>query len=216
MQDEVLAELPATEPSVISFSSGNSLLNYLNSQGAAAAGSGGAPSGATLSAAAKAKLAGTTEAALQVAGSKPQLSTAGHALEKQQAALAGDLRAAMGKAGVRLAGTVEFAVSSDGKVNIKASEADKAATTAFLKADASQPSFAMRMATQAKDALQLSGTIQRNAAMSQAARYGGNPGGAMSMYTSLMQQASTTTSAVFSFSATTSALTYPGSLAAKA
>jgi hypothetical protein len=89
--------------------------------------------------------------------------------------------------------------------------------TAFLKADTRKPSFAMRIATQARDALKLSATIHQHAAISQAARYGAKAGGGgvMSLYTSLMQQ-SGGGSAVFSLSADSSSLTYPGSLAAKA
>lgn len=140
---------------------------------------------------------------------------AGRALDKQQNVLAGDLRAAMTKAGVKLTGTIDFSVSSGGKVGIKGSDADKAAIAAFLKSDTSRPGFATRIATQAQAALRVSATIQQHAAVSQAARYGGNPGGVMSLYTSLMQQGNTS-AAVFTFAAGTSSLTYPGSLATKA
>ena len=122
---------------------------------------------------------------------------------------------AMTQAGVKLSGTIDFSVSSDGKVEIQGADADQTATRAFLAAETSSPSFATRIATQAKDALKLSATIQQTAAMSQAARYGGNASGVMSMYTSLMQQ-STTTSAVFTLSSGGSSLVYPGSLTTKA
>jgi len=87
---------------------------------------------------------------------------------------------------------------------------------AFPNADTKRPRFATRIATQARDALKLSSTIQHNAAISQAARYGGGSGGGvMSLYSSLMQRSSTTV-AVFTFSAGSSSLTYPGSLTATA
>ena len=189
----------------------NSLLSYLTAQTSDNTGSATVGTNAS----ANARAVATAQAALQAAGSTHKASVAGHALDKQQATLATDLRAAMGKAGVKLASTVEFSVGSDGTVDIKGSAADKAATTAFLKADTSNPSFATRIATQARDALKVSATIQQNAAISQAARYGGKSGGVMSLYTSLMQQSNTTT-AVFSFAAGASSLTYPGSLTTKA
>jgi len=198
---------------MISLSTGNSLLTYMTTDTAGTSGSN--TSSSPVSANAKARIAATAQAALQAAGSTHQASVAGRALDKQQTALASDMRAAMTKSGVKLTGTVEFSVTSDGKVDLKGSDADKAATTAFLKSDASQPSFATRIATLARDALKVSATIQQSAAISQAARYGGKSGGVMSMYTSLMQQ-STTTSAVFSFSASTNSLTYPGALATRA
>lgn len=195
---------------MISFGTGTSLLSYLTAQTS----DGTSSTTDTTSAAAKARAVATSKAALQVAGSTPRATIAAHALDKQQATLATDLRAAMSQAGVALSGAVEFSVSSDGKVAINASDADKAATTAFLKADTSRPSFATRIASQAKDALSLSASIQQSAAVSQAARYGGK-GGVMALYNSLMQQTSAST-AVFNLSATASSLTYPGSLAAKA
>lgn len=200
---------------MISLANGNLLLNYLSAQSASSANSSSASATTTKSSSGTTKAAATTQAALQAAGGTHKATVARQALDKQQAALASDLRAAMTKAGVKLSGTIEFSVGSDGKVDIKGSDADKAATRSFLAADTSRPGFATRVATQATDALKLSATIQQAAAMSQAARYGGNSSGVMSMYTSLMQQ-STTATTVFTLSAEASALTYPGSLATKA
>lgn len=203
---------------VISFASGNSLVSYLTgrtSESAKPVGEDAASATVNASANAKAGASAASQSALKAAGSSYQAAVAGRALDKQQATLASDLRAAMGKANVKLAGTVEFSVSAKGAVDIKGNEADKAAVTAFLKADATRPSFAARLATQARDALQLSATIQQHAAISQAARYAGKSGGVMSLYTSLMQQSDTGT-AVFSLSAGASSLSYPGSLATKA
>ena len=203
---------------MISLAGSNSLLTYLTAQTSQNAGSaGGSAASATTGSTntnANTKVATVTPAALQAAAGRHDASVAGRALDKQQAALAGDLRAAMNKSGIKLSGAVEFSVSSDGTVGIKGSDADKAATTAFLKADTSQPSFATRIATQARDALKLSATIQQSAAISQAARYGGKSG-VMSLYTSLMQQTNTS-AAVFTIAAGSSSLTYPGALATKA
>lgn len=203
---------------MISFSDGNSLLSYLTTQSSQNAGSAGgntASGTVTTDANAKARAAATSQAALHAAGGTHRAAVAGRALDKQQAALASDLRSAMSQGGIKLAGTVEFSVGSDGSVDVKGSDADRAATTAFLKADTTRPSFATRIATQARDALKLSATIQQTAAISQAARYAGTSGAVMSLYTSLMQS-STTTTAVFTVSAGASSLSYPGSLTTKA
>ena len=200
---------------MISLSSSNSLLNYLTAQTSQSAGSAGSnTASATGTANANTKVATVTQTSLQAAAGRHDASVAGRALDKQQTALAADLRAAMSKAGIKLSGAVEFSVSSNGAVSTKGSDADKAAMTAFLKADTSKPGFAARIATQAQDALKLSATIQQTAAISQAARYGGKSG-VMSMYASLMQQTNTT-AAVFTVAAGSSSLTYPGALAAKA
>ena len=200
---------------MISLAGSNSLLTYLTAQTSQNAGStGSSTASATGSTTANAKAAAVTQAALQAAAGRHDASVAGRALDKQRAALASDVRAAMSKSGIKLSGAVEFSVSSDGTVGIKGSDADKAATTAFLKADTSQPSFATRIVTQARDALKLSATIQQSAAISQAARYGGKSG-VMSLYTSLMQQTNTS-AAVFTVAAGSSSLTYPGALATKA
>ncbi|MFG6465678.1 hypothetical protein [Roseateles sp. BYS87W] len=160
--------------------------------------------------------AGTVpKAALDRAASSAKSQAAAHRLEANEKKLATDLRAAMAKAGVKLGGAVEFSVKSDGTVQTKASDADKAAIKTFLGADTSQPSFANRIASQAKEALQLSTSIQQSAAISQAARLAGSSGGVMSLYNSFMQQSSATT-VVFSVSASSSSLTYPGSLSTNA
>ena len=191
----------------------SSLLSYLSTQGS---GSMSTQGGAAASAGSK---AGTTPAisptALQRAAGMAKSATAIQALETSQKTLSTDLRAAMQKAGVKLSGAIEFSVKSDGSVDIKGSDADKVTTQAFLKADTSQPSFATRIAGQARDALKLSAMLQQSAAISQAAGLAKTSGGVMALYTSLMQQ-STGGAAVFSVSATSSSLTYPGSLATNA
>lgn len=164
-----------------------------------------------------------------VAGAKAQVSkadldrsagtlksqTAARALEAAQKALGTELRAALAKAGVKLGGAVEFTVKSDGSVQTQASDADKAAIKAFLAKDGSQPSFAARIAGQARDALKLSADIQQGAAISQAARLSRSAGGVMALYTTLMQQAPAA-SVVFSVSSSGSSLRYPGSLSTSA
>jgi hypothetical protein len=191
----------------------SSLLNYLSAQGLDSAAANALTAQSTSTA------AGTVPAlpqqALQRAAGMAKAASAVQSLDTAQKALASDLRAAMGKAGVKLTGPIEFSVKADGSVDIKGSDADVAATKAFLKADTSQPSFATRIATQARDAMKLSTSIQQSAAISQAAKLSKTPGGVMSLYTSLMQQASST-SVVFSVSATGSSLSYPGSLSTNA
>lgn len=189
----------------------NALLNYLSAQGS---GSSSTSSSKAASTGSKANTPAISQAALQRAAGTAKSATAIQTLEASQKTLSTDLRAAMEKAGVKLTGTIEFSVKSDGSVEIKGSDADKAATKAFLKADTSQPSFATRIASQARDALKLSATLQQSAAISQAARAAKTSGGVMSLYTSLMQQSGG--AAVFSVSATSSSLIYPGSLAANA
>jgi hypothetical protein len=157
-----------------------------------------------------------SEASLQWAASRFQSASAIQALNESQQALADELRAAMTKAGVTLSGEVQFAVSSDGSVEVTGDEKDTAAVQAFLKTDTSDPSFASRIATQAQTAVTLSNTIQQSAAISQAAKSAGSSGSnLLSLYTSLMQQKPTTT-VVFSISESSSSLSYPGSLTTKA
>jgi len=200
--------------SVNNNNSSASLLNYLNSQlsdGPSASTTSNAASQAVTKAAANA----IPQAALQRAATTGKAAAAAHDLDARQKQLSGDLRAALAKAGVKLSGPIEFSVKSDGSVDMKGSDADKAAVKAFLKADTSQPSFAARIANQAQDAMKLSNTIQQSAAISQAAKLSKTSGGVMSLYTSLMQQGAAST-VVFSVSPTSSSLTYPGSLAANA
>jgi hypothetical protein len=187
----------------------NALLSYLSLQGqGSTATSGGHATG-------KASTPSISPAAMQRAAGIAKTATSIHNLDNAQKKLATDLRAAMDKAGVKLTGAIEFSVKSDGSVDVKGSDSDKAAMKAFLKADTSQPGFANRIATQARDALKLSTTIQQSAAISQAAKLAKTSGGVMSLYTSLMQQTAAT-SVVFSVSTASSSLTYPGSLAANA
>ncbi|HSI61061.1 MAG TPA: hypothetical protein VLA16_26120 [Ideonella sp.] len=157
----------------------------------------------------------SAKAALQTAAQSFKSSTAQHALETRQGALAAELKAGLAKAGVKLEGAVEFSLDSKGELSIDGSEKDLAAVKAFLKGDTGKPSLSSRLTDLANDADQLSGTIRQSAAISQAARYAGNSSNVMSLYTSLMQQQESA-SAVFSFSADASSLTYPGVLASKA
>ena len=196
----------------------NSLLNYLTSQGQDAAQATTLANGkATTTGSGTAAKATTTvpKAALDRAAGTAKSLAAGHSLESGEKKLATDLRAALAKAGVKLSGAIEFSVKSDGTVETKGSDADKAAIKAFLAADTTQPSFANRIATQAKDAMKLSSTIQQSAAISQAAKVAGRSGNLMSLYSTYMQQSAATT-VVFSVSAASSSLTYPGSLSANA
>lgn len=189
----------------------NALLNYLSVRGGESLST--AAQGTSSSAGTGGK-ATVSKAALERAAGSLKAATAVKALDTAQKALATELRAAMAKAGVKLGGAVEFSVKSDGTVETKGSDADKAAVKAFLAADTGKPSFATRIATQAQEALKLSASIQQSAAISQAARLAKSPGGVMSLYNSLLQSAETR--ATFSVSASGSSLTYPGSLSANA
>lgn len=192
-----------------------SLLSYLSTQGQGSASAKAGTTGQATASGAKAGATAISAEALQRAAGANKASIAAQALESGQKTLSTNLRAAMDKAGFKLTGTIEFTIKSDSSVDIKGSDADKAATKAFLNADTSQPNFATRIANQASEALKLSATIQQSAAISQAAKAAKTSGGVMSLYTSLMQQAGTA-STVFSVSAASSTLTYPGSLATKA
>jgi hypothetical protein len=197
---------------------GPSLLsNYLSSQAQAGTANNGLAGAKTASPLAPGNAAhvGISKSALDRAAGTAKAASAGQALETAQKALGADLRTALAKAGVKLSAPIEFSVKDDGTVDIKGGEADKKAVQAFLKNDTSQPSFASRIANQARDALKLSASIQQSAAISQAAKVAKSAGGVMSLYTSLMQQAAPA-SVVFSLSATSSSLTYPGSLTANA
>jgi len=189
-----------------------SLLSYLSTQGLDSTSKNGSKATAPGS---KAGAPAIPPDALHRAAGTAKAATAARALEAGQKTLSTELRAAMNKAGVKLGGAIEFTVKSDGSVDVKGSDADKAATKAFLAADTSRPGFATRIASQAKEALQLSATIQQSAAISQAARLAKTSGGVMSLYTSLMQQTATS-SVVFSVAGASSSLTYPGSLTVNA
>jgi hypothetical protein len=191
-----------------------SLLNYLSTQGLDNSAANGK---ATANARAKnnSVTSQASRAALQRAAGTAKSSAANHQLDTAQKKLGSELRAAMAKVGVHLSGAIDISVKSDGSVSVGGSDEDKAAVKAFLKADTSQPSFANRIAEQAKEAMKLSTTIQQSAAISQAAKLAKTAGGVMSLYTSLMHQTSST-SVVFSVSPTSSSLSYPGALATNA
>ncbi|MFO6420651.1 hypothetical protein ACLBKS_10650 [Hylemonella sp. W303a] len=156
-----------------------------------------------------------SQSSLDRAAGMFKTATIARNLETAQVALAADLRAALEKALAKLEGNVQFSVNTKGEVTVEGSDKDKAAVQAVLKADTSDPSLASRIATQASDAMALSTQIQQSAAISQAAKSSATPDGVISLYQSLMQQTAST-SVVFSVSATSSTLTYPGSLKAKA
>jgi hypothetical protein len=196
--------------------SGSSLAAYVNSllekTGTTAGGTGASNAGASPLAP---SMQAAAAAALDKASHSFKVTTAQKKLEQQETSVASDLRAAMGKAGVALDGPVEFSVGSDGTLAVGGSDKDKAAVNSFLKDDKSKPGFASRIASLASDADALSTTIRQNAAISQAARYAGSPGGVMSLYNSLLTQQDTT-SAVFSLSGSASSLSYPGVLSSQA
>lgn len=155
------------------------------------------------------------KAAMDRAAGTAKAMSAVRQLEAAQQALGTELRAALAKSGVKLTGTVEFTVKSDGTVQTKGSDADKAAVKAFLAADSGRPTFASRIASQAQEAMKLSAGIQQSAAISQAAKLAKTSGGVMSLYNTMMAQ-TPATSVTFAVSAGSSTLSYPGSLSANA
>lgn len=130
-------------------------------------------------------------------------------LDKTQQAIAQDLRAALTKAGTPLKGEVSFSFDAKGALTIQGSAEDKAAVTAALKADNSQPSLAARIESLAERADTVEGNNRRSAAIMQAARHAGNASGLMSLYTSLMAQQSQA-SATFSVSNQASQMVFKG------
>jgi hypothetical protein len=172
-------------------------------------------SGTSAATPASTALKAAAAAALDKASHTFKATSAQHSLEQKETALAGDLRSALSASGVKLSGSVEFSIGSDGTLAMTGSDADKQAVGKFLKSDKSQPSFTSRVTTLAGQADALSATIRQNAAISQAARYAGGPSGVMSLYSTLMQQQDSTP-AVFTLSASGSSLTYPGGLATAA
>ncbi|QHI97511.1 hypothetical protein GT347_05630 [Xylophilus rhododendri] len=183
---------------------------------AEAAGTDGSDASATTATTAKA--AGTSAAsrsAVLAASHGYQSSVAQGGLDRQQNALASELRAALAKTGVELGGAVSFGVSSAGKLVVSGSDADKAKVNSFLSADSSKPGFSSRLASLTSAAESLSGTIKQSAAISQAARYASGPSGLLSLYATLSKQQDAT-AASFTLSATGSSLTYAGVLTSKA
>jgi len=154
-------------------------------------------------------------AALSTASHTLRSTVAQSALEQKENKLATDLRAAMTKAGVKLAGSIEFSVGTDGTLAVSGSDADKAAVQGFLKSDRSSPSFAARVKSLSGEADSLSTSLRQSAAISQAARYAGRGGNVMQLYGTLLAQQDAS-GAVFSLSGSASSLTYPGAMAWKA
>ncbi|MGJ4748783.1 hypothetical protein ACQV5M_20650, partial [Leptospira sp. SA-E8] len=182
---------------MVSNVSNSSLLNYLLATGLIGSGSSSSTSNGTKTDSTKTDSANSSsgssstentisQASLRRAAAMSKTAVAVRPLEAAQKTLSTDLRAAMTKAGVKLTGEVQFSVNSKGEVEVKGSDADKAAVKAFLKADTSNPSFASRIATQAQDALKLSTTIQQSAAISQAATLAKTSSGVISLYKSLV------------------------------
>lgn len=136
------------------------------------------------------------------------------AVDKQSTTLIAGIKSAMAQAGVKLAGTVEFSVGTAGKLQVKGSDADKAAIQSFMDADKTSPSIGSRLVSLAQDANALSANIQKTAAISQAARYS-STSNFLSAYGTLVQGQSSTAS-VFSLSSSSASFTYPGMLASRA
>ncbi|MDB5827568.1 MAG: hypothetical protein JWQ73_1788 [Variovorax sp.] len=197
--------------------SGNSLISYLQNQLATANGAQDTNSAGTAvkNLPVNAITTAASKAALLTAGKSHQVTVASAALNQQQSTLAGDLRSAMQKSGVQLDSAVTFSLDSKGKLAVGGSDADRAKVAAFLAADTSKPNFSSKLTTLSQKADTLSASIQQRAAISQAARYASSPTGVMSLYATLSSRQESTPS-VFSVSAASSAVSYPGMLAAQA
>ena len=157
----------------------------------------------------------SSQTALDSAAKSYKSSAAQRVLQDQQTKLGADLKASLAKAGVKLEGAIEFSLDAKGNLSVKGSDKDKASVNAFLKNDTSKPDFASRISSLTQAADELSSTIRQTAAISQAARYASTSGDVMLLYSTLVKQQDTTAS-VFSLSASSSSLTYPGVLASKA
>ena len=193
----------------------NSLLAKAGANSSSATSTSTGTSAGTSTTATSAATKAAAQAALSAASNSFKSSTAQLKLDHQQTALASDLRSAMAKAGVTLQGSIEMSIGTDGKLKLTGSDKDTAAALAFLKADATKPSFASRVSSLSADADALSTQLRQSAAISQAAKYAGRGGNVMSLYSSLLQQQEATPP-VFALSASTSSLSYPGVLASKA
>lgn len=138
-------------------------------------------------------------------------------LDSLQSGIAKDLRAAMGRTGQALIGTVSFQVDSRGQMQISGNEKDKANVQKALAADKLVPTLTSRIKSLDKrlEAYDLANT--RAVAMSSAARVTG-PGlsrNVMNLYQTLVSQNSGST-AVLSVSARESGLAFAGALSVKA
>ena len=193
--------------------SGNAMSSYVNSLLAKAKGpdasgvEAGSQGDKLMKAASDAALANAAKGVKAAAGQRQ--------LEAKATALATELQAALKQAGVKLGGPVEFSVAADGQLAIKGTQKDADAARSFLKNDPREPSFASRLGTLAKETDAHSQTLRQHAAISQAARYGANASGVMSLYGSLLQRQDTS-AAVFTLSPSGGSLSYPGMLQSKA
>lgn len=201
-------------------SANNPLLSYLASQGMYTPQTGATVPGVQTNAG---KTNGSSKDEVKIsaeamdrAARMHKAATAAQAIQKSQEALSADLRKAMEKAGIALSEEVQITVSAKGAVEVAGSDEDKAAIKEFLKTDTSVPSFAQRIAEQAEQAMQLSHLIQQSAAIMHAAMQAKTSGSVVALYSALMQQAQVTANVVYTLSAQSSSLTYPGSLAAQA
>lgn len=201
-------------------SANNPLLTYLASQGMYTpqtnAGTTGAAGGANAAGNANADKVQISQETMDRAARMHKVATAAKALDKSQEALTADLRKAMETAGLTLKDEIQISVSTKGEVEVTGSEEDKAAIKEFLKNDKSEPGFAQRIAEQAEQAMQLSSLIQQSAAIMHAAMQAKTSGNVVALYTALMKQTQVAANIVYTVSANSSSLTYPGSLTAQA
>jgi len=148
--------------------------------------------------------------------SSTKLTVARQHLNLLQQSLAKDIKSALSKAGQTLTGTVDFSLSSDGKLSVSGNEQDKAHINALLANDKSIPSLATRLTNLNKQAQAFDRqNVQTNAAMVAARQAGKGTQNLVSLYQSIMASQSAST-AIFSVSDKTSQVAFSGAVETKA
>jgi len=133
-----------------------------------------------------------------------------------QNGLAKDLRAALTNAGQSLTGTVDFSLTSSGKLSVSGNDHDKAQVAAILSSDKSVPSLSSRLTDLNKQAAAFDRqNVQSSAAMVAASQAGKGTQNLMALYQSMMASQAAST-AVFSISDKTSQVAFSGAVTAKA
>jgi hypothetical protein len=199
----------------LSLSSALSLYNT-STQNQASSANGQASSAATATTATIQSASSKVSTAASSLATPTKLVIARQQLNLQQQSLAKEIRSALTKAGQSLSGTVDFSLTSDGKLSVSGSDADKAKINALLAADKSVPSLSTRLTNLAKQAQAFDKqSVQTNAAMVAARQAGKGTQNLVTLYQSIMASQSTS-KAVFSLSDKTSQVAFSGAVETKA
>ncbi|MGC4063032.1 MAG: hypothetical protein QM749_20195 [Aquabacterium sp.] len=176
----------------MSLSNALSLYNTSTQNQAGTTGNQTASATATVQASASTK-SGTTASGSIATPTK--LVIARQQLNLQQQSLAKEIRSALTKAGQSLSGTVDFSLTSDGKLSVSGSDADKAKINALLAADKSVPSVSTRLTNLNKQAQAFDKqSVQTNVAMVAARQAGKGTQNLVALYQSMMANQSTSQS----------------------